>query len=50
VKKITQPAIGADCDRVAATMVGAIDKHPAHAHVAHLSEGDLLRAVSGGHA
>jgi len=32
-------------DRVRALIVGAIDKQPAHAHLAHLGENDLLRLV-----
>jgi hypothetical protein len=30
---------------VASVIVGAIDQEPAHAHIAHFGEGDLLRAV-----
>ena len=42
---IIGPSIAADGDGVAAAVVGAIDHQAAHAHVAHLGEGDLLRAV-----
>ena len=42
------PAIGINGRRVAATMVGGIDQHVAHASGAHLGEGDLLHGV--GHA
>src|SRR6516165_12404346 len=38
---IIGPAIAVDRSRVAAALVGAIDKQPTHAHVAHLGEGDL---------
>src|SRR5438270_6529870 len=31
-------AIGADCDRMAASVVGAIDQQPAHAHLAHFTQ------------
>ena len=43
------PPIAADQDRVAAAVVGAKDKQPTHAHVAHLGEGDFLGAISSGH-
>jgi hypothetical protein len=33
--------ISADRDRVAAPVVRAVDQHTAHAHVAHLGEGDF---------
>ena len=42
---IIGPGIAADRDRMRALIVGAIDEQLAHAHLAHLSEGDLLRAV-----
>lgn len=32
---------------MAALIVGAIDQHAAHAHLAHLAEGDFDRAVTG---
>ena len=35
----------ADRDRVAAAIVGAIHEQPAHTHVAHFGEGDLLRPL-----
>ena len=38
------PVIGADRDRVAAMIVGAIEQDAAHAHVAHFSERDFLFA------
>ena len=42
--KVIGPLIAADRDRVAAAVVGSIDQEPAHAHVAHVAERDLLRA------
>jgi hypothetical protein len=48
ITKITQPrtnAADANERRVAAAVVGAIDQQAAHAHVAHLGEGDFLGAV-----
>jgi len=42
---IIGPSIPADCERVAAAIVSAVDQQPAHAHFAHFGEGDLLRAV-----
>ncbi|WP_027524103.1 hypothetical protein [Bradyrhizobium sp. Ec3.3] len=41
------PAIGAQGHVVAATIVGAINQDAAHAHVAHVAEGNLDRAVTG---
>lgn len=41
------PAVAADRDRVAAPIIRAIDQETANAHVAHVAEGDFLRA---GHA
>jgi hypothetical protein len=41
---IIGPSIPADHDRVAAAIVGAIDHEAAHAHVAHLREGDFQRS------
>jgi hypothetical protein len=43
------PSVRANRKRVAAMVVGAIDQDAAHAHVAHLGEGDLLRAGDSGH-
>jgi hypothetical protein len=48
--EIASPSIGAHLDRVAAFVVGAIDQDAPHAAIAHLSEGDFLRAGEGGHA
>jgi hypothetical protein len=45
---VIRPWICADRDRVAAMKVLAIDQDAAHAGVAHLSEGDLLRAARHG--
>jgi hypothetical protein len=42
--------VSADRDRVAALGIRAIDQDAAHAGVAHLSEGDLLRAGEDRHA
>jgi hypothetical protein len=42
------PLVGADRDRVAATIVGAVDEDAAHAGGAHFSDGDLLRERIGG--
>jgi hypothetical protein len=39
------PPIGTHALPVAAVIVCAIDQQPAHAHVVHVSEGDLLRAI-----
>jgi len=39
------PLIAVDRDRLAAVIVGAIDQQTAHAHLAHLAERDLLRAL-----
>jgi hypothetical protein len=44
------PLVCADRDRVAALVIRAIDKDAAHAALAHLSEGDFLRAGESGHA
>jgi hypothetical protein len=35
------PSIAADCDGVAAAVVGAKDQQAAHAHFAHFSKGDF---------
>jgi hypothetical protein len=48
--KVVGPWVAADRDRMRALIVGAIDQDAAHAALAHFSEGDLVRAVSGGHA
>jgi hypothetical protein len=40
------PAIPADRDRVRALIVGAIDQHAAHAHLAQFAKGNLLRALA----
>jgi hypothetical protein len=48
--QIIGPAIGADRDRVAALVIGAVHQDATNAHVAHLGERDLLRADSSGHA
>ena len=42
-----RPRIGAGCDVVAAPIITALDRDAAHAGLAHLAEGDLLRAVDG---
>ena len=47
---VIRPSVCADRDRVAALMVRAVDEDAANASVAHLSEGDLLRAGNGGHS
>ena len=47
--QVASPSIGAHLDRVAAFVVGAIDQDAPHAAIAHLSEGDFLRAGEGGH-
>src|SRR5271167_1834790 len=47
---VIRPSVCADRDRVAALVIRAINQDPADAGVAHLSEGDLLRAGDGGHA
>jgi hypothetical protein len=39
---VIRPSIGADCDGMAAAIVGAIDQETAHAGCAHFSEGDFL--------
>jgi hypothetical protein len=39
-----RPWICADCDRMAAMMVGAIDQETAHAGAAHFAERNFLRA------
>jgi hypothetical protein len=41
--QIVRRAIGAERHGMAATIVGAIDQDAAHAHLAHLAEGDFLR-------
>jgi hypothetical protein len=41
------PAVGADLDMVAATVIPAIDQHIADAGCAHFAEGDF--GVVGGH-
>lgn len=38
---IVGPLVGADLDRVAATVVEAIDQHMRYAGLAHLAEGDF---------
>ena len=43
------PSVAADRERVAAMIVRAIDQDATHAHVAHLGEGDFLRAALSGH-
>jgi hypothetical protein len=48
-EKPTDRAIGSTLIAIK-WLVGTIDQDPAHAGVAHLSEGDLLRAAYGGHA
>ena len=45
---IIGPGITADCDGVAAAVVGAINQQTVDAAFAHFGEGDFLRAV--GHA
>jgi hypothetical protein len=45
---VIAPRVRADRDRVAALVIRAIAQDPAHASVAHLGKGDLLRA--GNHA
>jgi hypothetical protein len=40
------PAVAADSDRVAAAIVGAINKQSTHAALAHFGKGDLLWTVS----
>src|ERR1700730_16995744 len=42
--EMIRPLIRADRDRVAALVVRAVDQEAAQAGVAHLGEGDLLRA------
>jgi hypothetical protein len=42
---IIRPAVGVDCDGMAAFVIGAIDQNAAYSHVAHLAEGDLGRAL-----
>ena len=39
------PRICADRNRVAALVIRTIDQETAHAHVAHVGQGDLLRSV-----
>jgi hypothetical protein len=46
---VIRSSIAADCRRMAAPVVRAIDQETANASGAHLSEGDLL-AGEGGHA
>ena len=47
---IIGPSVSADRGRMAALVILTVDKQTAHAGVAHLSEGDLLRAAGeGGH-
>jgi hypothetical protein len=41
---IVGPLVGADLDRVAAPIVGAIDQQPANAGLPHFAEGNLLSA------
>jgi hypothetical protein len=47
---VIRPGICADRGGMAAPIIRAIDQNAADAGVAHLSEGDLLRATDGGHA
>jgi hypothetical protein len=47
---VVGPRISADRNGMAAAIVGAVHEDPVHATLAHLSEGDLLRAGEGGHA
>jgi hypothetical protein len=39
------PFVGVERDRMRAVIVSAIDKDAADAHVAHVAEGDFLRAI-----
>ena len=43
--QVIGPAIGAECNVMAATIVGAIDEDTLHAHLAHLAQCDLYRAA-----
>jgi len=47
---VISPLFRADRDRMAAMIIRAIDEHATNAHLAHLGEGDLLRAGERGHA
>jgi hypothetical protein len=44
---IIGPVVAADRNRMAATVVSAIDQQATHALFAHVSEADLLRAIDG---
>jgi hypothetical protein len=42
--KVIGPLIGTRGDAVAAAVIGAVDQHATHAHIAHFGKGDFLGA------